>query len=305
MRSTPGCGTSADPSLEFEGFQPESQNRKNPPKDQVWDNQARLGDQAGPQACCWRNMTCVYLVYTCVIKLLSKSCFLMSYDMLPRLGNYLHMLDLSCGGSYNICFAVISNHTWNRGIQVYTIHMHGIYLIYTTIMLHDIYRMRFESPNRDRTILYIENTQQRHLHIRIDKNVVIFGNRFPEIYLVHTWYIPCKSIYLVYARYIPWKSFLEVPDENLFFPEIFWENEIWENRLSEISLSEKSECWFRKLIWEFAFFSENNSDRDQAPKPPNMFSDLSFCSKIDTGRSFRFWQLNQQGKLCFNPRVSS
>ncbi len=35
----------------------------------------RVGDQAGPQACCWRNMTCVYQVFSCAIKLLINNSF--------------------------------------------------------------------------------------------------------------------------------------------------------------------------------------------------------------------------------------
>ncbi len=64
--------------------------------------------------------------------------------------------------------------------------MHDIYLTYAIVLLYTIYLMRFESPNRDRTIVYIENTHQRHMRIQIDKNVILFENCFPGIYLAYT-----------------------------------------------------------------------------------------------------------------------
>ncbi len=70
--------------------------------------------------------------------------------------------------------------------------MFCMYLTYSIILLCTIYPMRFESPNRDRTMVYIESTHRRHIHIRMDKNVLLFGNHFPGIYLVYTRYILAK-----------------------------------------------------------------------------------------------------------------
>ena len=59
--------------------------------------------------------------------------------------------------------------------------MYHTYVWYIpTVLLYTICLMMFESPNRDRAILYIEITHQRHIRIRIDKNVILFGNHFPE-----------------------------------------------------------------------------------------------------------------------------
>ncbi len=82
MRSTPGCGNLAGPSLEWVAFRSprligfaESPDLKLP---------GALGRPKKPGSCqlkpeeeasSWRYMTCIYLSYTCHIWLLSKTCF--------------------------------------------------------------------------------------------------------------------------------------------------------------------------------------------------------------------------------------
>ncbi len=101
-------------------------------------------------------------------------------------------------------------------------HMNEIYLTYSGLLLYAIYLLRFEFPNRDRTIFHIENAHQRHLRIRIDKYLILFGNQFPGIFLVYTWYIPCKSMYLVYTRYGIYQVYTWYKLYTMYIPGIYY-----------------------------------------------------------------------------------
>ncbi len=60
-------------------------NRRGTQPVQDWISQTRCRNQKGPEACNWSDMTNIYLVFTCHMYQLSKSCFSRVYIVSPAL----------------------------------------------------------------------------------------------------------------------------------------------------------------------------------------------------------------------------